>query len=43
MKILVTGGGGFVGKNLVKKLIDLKHEVMITAMGSEKIKLKVLN
>jgi len=41
MKILVTGGGGFVGKNLVKKLIDLKHEVMITAMGSEKIKLKV--
>ena len=25
-KILLTGGSGFIGTNLVKKLIDLKHK-----------------
>lgn len=28
MKILVTGGTGFTGKALVKRLLDLKHEVV---------------
>ena len=28
-KILVTGGAGMVGSNLVKKLVDLNHEVLI--------------
>lgn len=37
MKILVTGGGGFVGKNLVKKLVDEGHDVTITATGSEPV------
>ena len=28
MKILVTGGTGFTGKTLVKKLLDVKHQVV---------------
>ena len=28
MKILVTGGGGFIGAYLVKSLIDKKHNVL---------------
>lgn len=28
MKILVTGGAGFVGTNLVKRLVSLNHEVI---------------
>ena len=29
MRILVTGGAGFVGTNLVNRLVDDKHEVII--------------
>jgi ADP-L-glycero-D-manno-heptose 6-epimerase len=35
MKILVTGGGGFVGRNLTAQLIQDGHEVTITSTGSE--------
>lgn len=28
-KILVTGGAGFIGAHLVKKLIDDKHKVIV--------------
>lgn len=28
-KILITGGAGMIGSNLVKKLVDLKHQVLI--------------
>ena len=29
MKIFVTGGFGFIGKNLVKELLDQEHEVVV--------------
>ena len=29
MRILVTGGAGFVGPNLLNRLVDDKHEVII--------------
>ena len=29
MDIAVIGGAGFIGTNLVKKLIDLKHNVIV--------------
>tara|TARA_Y100000034_G_C6899983_1_gene415848 strand:- start:890 stop:1843 length:954 start_codon:yes stop_codon:yes gene_type:complete len=35
MKILVTGGTGFVGSNIARRLVDERHEVLITGSLSE--------
>jgi ADP-L-glycero-D-manno-heptose 6-epimerase len=35
LKILVTGGGGFIGRNLTERLIRDGHQVTITSTGSE--------
>ncbi|MBP7272642.1 MAG: NAD(P)-dependent oxidoreductase [Saprospiraceae bacterium] len=38
MKILVTGGTGFIGNHLVKKLLSDEHELVVTATSAEKAK-----
>jgi ADP-L-glycero-D-manno-heptose 6-epimerase len=35
MRVLVTGGLGFIGSNLTKHLVNQGHEVIVTASGSE--------
>lgn len=35
MKIFITGGGGFVGRNLTKQLLQQNHEITITSTGSD--------
>jgi nucleoside-diphosphate-sugar epimerase len=35
MKIVVVGGGGFVGHHLVKRLNDLNHEILVLDCGVE--------
>jgi len=37
MDVLVTGGGGFVGRNLTERLVKDCHKVTITANGSEPV------
>ena len=39
-KVLVTGGAGFVGAHLVKKLIKKKYKVMIVDLIEKKVMLK---
>jgi ADP-L-glycero-D-manno-heptose 6-epimerase len=34
-KVLVTGGGGFIGRNLTERLVKDGHETTITSTGSE--------
>ena len=29
MKIIITGGAGFIGSHLVSKLTDLRHDVTV--------------
>lgn len=41
MKILVTGGAGFIGSNIVKLLCDLNHEVVVFDNLSEGYKEEV--
>jgi ADP-L-glycero-D-manno-heptose 6-epimerase len=36
MKVLVTGGTGFIGSNLAKELVDLGHDVTITGCSTER-------
>jgi len=36
MKILVTGGNGFVGRNLLPKLINAKHDILQVTTDPEK-------
>ena len=38
MKILVTGATGFIGKNLIPKLLEKKYKVVAIARSSEPIK-----
>lgn len=38
MKVLVTGGTGFVGRPLLKRLIESQHEVVLLSRNSESAK-----
>ena len=40
MRSLVIGGAGFVGKYLVRYLLELKHEVIITKMPMEEARVE---
>ena len=38
MKVLVTGGTGFVGRPLVERLVELNHEVVLLSRNAEAAK-----
>ena len=35
-RVLITGGSGFIGSNLVKKLLEKKYEIVIFDNGFRK-------
>jgi ADP-L-glycero-D-manno-heptose 6-epimerase len=37
VKVLITGGSGFVGRNLTQRLVKEGHEITITSTGSEPV------
>jgi UDP-glucose 4-epimerase len=37
MRVLVTGGAGFIGSHLVDQLISLKHEVRVIDNESSEV------
>ena len=37
MKILVTGGQGFIGSHIVDKLVDLGHDVLVIDNNTSEI------
>ncbi len=37
-KFLVTGGGGYIGRHLVRALLRDKHEVMVVSHGNKSVK-----
>jgi nucleoside-diphosphate-sugar epimerase len=43
MKITVTGGKGFLGSNLISKILNMNHEVLIISRDTENIEQKILN
>ncbi|MCH8976913.1 MAG: NAD-dependent epimerase/dehydratase family protein, partial [Proteobacteria bacterium] len=37
MKILITGGTGFIGRTLCHRLLDLEHELIVLSRRPEQV------
>ena len=35
MKILITGGAGFIGSHLVEELLSNENEILVCVLGTE--------